>query len=192
MAKIKNNIFMSGLSGTIGRQMTLSVKTYDTIAGKKRVPTNIPATAEQLEIRERFKAATRYALGVLLDPVRKALYAAEGKAAKKNQSAYNLAVKDAFSPPEIKSIFLTDYHGQPGNKISIDAFDVLTLASVHVGIYTAAEVLVEDGYAVLAPNEKTLWQYTATAQNPALQGSIIRVTAVDIPRNETAREVQIV
>jgi len=176
---------MSGLSGTIGKQMTLSQKASDTIVGKKRGTSPIPPTNEQLDIRERFTQATKYGVSVMQDPIKKAAYAA---VAKKNQSAYNVAVKDAFTPPEIKSITSGGYHGQPGDTIIVRATDFFKVESVRVGIYTNDGILLEEGLAVLLSNGLD-WKYTATTVNAAPAGSRIRVIAIDVPANETVQEV---
>jgi hypothetical protein len=184
MAKTKNNIFMTGLSGTVGKQLTLTQKKGDTIAGKKRGASSVPATDEQLDIQDRFKIASKYALAAIQDPATKAAYAA---AAKNNQSAYNVALADAFKAPEIKSITTTAYHGEVGDAIMIRAVDDFKVAAVRVIITTAAGVLVEQGNAVLTDNGLD-WKYTATAVNAAPAGSKIRVTATDLPANETVME----
>jgi hypothetical protein len=186
MAKTKNNIFMTGLSGTVGKQMTLTQKKGDTIVGKKRGPSSIPATDNQLDIQSRFKIASKYALAAIQDPVTKAAYAA---AAKNNQSAYNMALADAFKAPEIRSINTTGYHGQPGDIIIIRAIDDFKVAAVHVTINTG--VFVEAGNAVLTDNGLD-WKYTATSVNDVSAGSKIRVTATDLPANETVMEALVV
>ncbi|SEW04559.1 hypothetical protein SAMN05428988_1543 [Chitinophaga sp. YR573] len=184
MAKTKNNIFMTGLSGTVGKQMTLTQKKGDTIVGKKRGPSSIPATDPQLDIQDRFKIASKYAKAAILDPVTKAAYTA---AAKNNQSAYNVALADAFKAPEIQSINTTAYHGQVGDIITIRAVDDFKVVTVQVSITTAAGVLVEQGNAVLTGNGMD-WKYTVTSLNEATAGSKIRVTAKDLPANETVEE----
>jgi tRNA(Phe) wybutosine-synthesizing methylase Tyw3 len=184
MANAKNNIFMTGLSGTVGRQMTLSQKKGDTIVGKKRGASSIPATDNQLDIQDRFKIASKYALAAIQNPVIKAAYAA---AAKNNQSAYNVALADAFKAPEIKSISTTAYHGLVGDIITIRAVDDFKVETVQVVITTAAGVFVEQGNAVLTDNGLD-WKYTATSLNGAAAGSKIRVTAKDLPANETVME----
>lgn len=184
MAKTKNNIFMSGLSGTVGKQMTLSQKAGDTIVGKKRGSSNIPATDNQLDIQDRFKTASKYAQAAMKDPDTKAMYQA---AAKKSQSAYNVALADAFSAPEIKRINIANYHGEPGDIITIRAID-FKVARVQVLISTAAGAMIELGNAILPANSID-WKYTVIAQNDTLAGTRIRVTAIDLPANETVKEV---
>lgn len=181
MAKTKNNIFMFGHSGTIGKQMTLSQKAGDTIIGKKRGSSNIPATPDQLEIQDRFKISSLYAQAAIKVPETKAAYAAK---AKNGQSAYNVAFADAFTPPEIKSINRAGYFGHAGDTIIVRAVDYFKVVAVVVKISNAAGVMMEQGNAVLQSNGYD-WKYTATAEITSLVGHKITVTAIDLPANET-------
>ena len=187
MAKTKNNIFMMGLSGTIGKQMTLTQKKADTIVGKKRGSSSIPPTDSQLDIQDRFKLAIKYALAAIANPVTKAAYAA---AIQGNQSAYNVAMADAFQAPEIKSVNTAEYHGHAGDIITIRAVDDFKHTSVRVRINTAAGAFVEFGNAVADENGLD-WKYTALSENANLAGSKIIVSAYDLPANETVKEVVI-
>jgi hypothetical protein len=188
MAKTKNNIFMMGLSGTIGKQMTLSQKAGDTIVGKKRGSSNIPATEEQLDIQSRFKIASIYALAAISDPITKAAYAA---AAKSNQSAYNVALADAFTPPEIVSIDTASFHGTAGDTVFIRAIDYFKVVSVRVVIQDNAGLPLEVGDAVLQKNGLD-WKYTIASTFPAGMATKITVTAMDLPANQTKKEVAVV
>jgi len=187
MAKTKNNIFMMGLSGTIGKQMTLSQKAGDTIVGRKRGSSNIPATEEQLEIQSRFRIASKYALAAILDPVTKAAYAA---VAKPSQSAYNVALADAFTPPEIVSIDTASFHATAGDIVTIRAIDYFKVVSVTVMIHDHAGLVMEVGQAVKGVNGLD-WTYTAASTYPAGMVAKITVSARDLPANETKKEVLI-
>jgi hypothetical protein len=186
MANTKNNIFMTGLSGTVGRQMTLTQKAGNTIVGKKRGSSSVPATDDQLDIRDKFKVASMYAKAAIQDPATKAIYTA---IAKGGQSAYNVALADAFSAPEIKTITTAGYLGQPGDIISIRVVD-FKVAHVLIVIITPDGVVIEQGNAVL-PAGSIDWKYTATALNATLAGTRIVVTARDLPANETVKEALI-
>ena len=187
MANAQKNIFMAFLSGTIGRQMTLSQKAGSTIAGKKRGPSLIPATEDQLDVQSRFRIASKYALAAILDPVTKAAYAA---VARKGQSAYNVALADAFTPPEIISINTAGFHGLLGDSITIRAVDYFKVVSVRVRIHDSAGVLAEDSNAVLQSNGLD-WVYRTTSVIGNPIGTKITVTATDLPANETVKELVI-
>jgi hypothetical protein len=185
MAKTKNNIFMTGLSGSIGKQMTLSQKAGDTIVGKKRGASSVPPTEEQLDIQSKFKVASIYAQAAILDPATKAAYAA---IAKRNQSAYNVALADAFTPPEITSIDISSFHGTAGDTIIIRAIDYFKVVGVSVMIKNVDGVVVEIGEAVKQLNGLD-WKYTVTSVLASPGGSKIIATATDLPANQTTKEV---
>ena len=145
----------------------------------------MPATDKQKEVKAKFKTSIVYGKSVMKDPALKAQYAA---AAKKDESAYNVAVRDAFKAPEVQSVTTDLYTGQIGSTITVRAIDDFRVASVRVKITTAAGVVVEQGDAVLQANGLD-WLYTATALNDAVAGSKIRASAKDLPANETVMEV---
>jgi hypothetical protein len=185
MAK-SDNLILRESSGSLGKIMTITKKKSGTMQiGKYRGPSSKPPTDAQLAIRAKFQEAITYAKSVMKDPELKALYAA---AAKGDQSAYNVAVKDAFKAPEITRINTELYTGQPGSTITVRAVDDFKVASVRVQIYTALGDLVEQGDAVLQVNGLD-WLYTAKVANDALQGARIRGVAKDLPANETAFDV---
>lgn len=191
MAKTIDNIFTEGLSGTVAGKMTLRQRAGETIVGRKNRGSSVPATEDQLEIQNKFKEASMYAKKVIKDPVMKALYAA---VAKPNQSAYNVALKDAFTLPEVKSISTTRYEGNIGDTIVIYA-DEFKIKTMKVVILTAAGVVLEQGNAVLRSSiedEFELgWVYKITTQNDALAGTKITVTVTDRPGREAVKEVVI-
>lgn len=183
MAHIKDNIFTSGISGTVGRKMTLRVRKGKTIVSVKRGPNTVPPTEEQLVVRDKFIDAAVYAKNAILDPVTKAAYA---KAAKKGQTAFNAAFSDASQPPKITKIDTSGYKGIIGDSIVIKAYDVLPPVSVKVSVLSQAGAEIESGNAV---SDKHYWIYTATAANAALPGTRIVVEATDRPGNKSTEEV---
>lgn len=186
MAYVKNNIFVSGVSGTIGKKMNFRVTKRKTIVGIKRGPSTTPPTAAQLEVRENFFTATLYAQGAIKDPVIKAQYQ---KAAKGAQTAYNAAFRDATSPPVIDDVNVGDYKGAAGDLITIRARDVITPKSAIITIFSQAGVELEQGAAVLKETDRRTWIYTVTAPNPALTGTRVVVTVTDVPGNKTEKDV---
>lgn len=188
MAKTKDNIFTEGLSGTVAGKMTLRQRAGSTIVSRKSRGSNVPATEDQLVIQDRFKEAIMYAKMAIKDPVTKALYAA---VAKPNQSAYNVAFKDAFLEPEIKSIETTQYKGNIGDTIVIRA-DQFKIVKMQVVITSAAGQLVEQGYAALksaAGLAELGWAYTTISENAALAGTKITVTVYDRPGHEAVKQM---
>jgi hypothetical protein len=188
MAKTKDNIFTEGLSGTVAGKMTLRQRAGETIVSRKSRGSDAPATEDQLGIQDRFKEAIMYAKMAIKDPVTKALYAT---VAKPNQSAYNVAFKDAFLEPEIKSIETTQYKGDIGDIIVIRA-DEFKIVKMQVVITTAAGQLVEQGNAavrLVAGTAKLGWAYTTISDNAELAGTKITVTVYDRPGHEAVKQV---
>lgn len=187
MAIVKDNIFTSGVSGTIGKKMTLRIRKGKTIVGVKRGPNSLPPTEEQLAVQNKFTDAATFAKNAIQDPVLKAAYQ---KAAKGGQSAYNAALRDAALPPVIKLIDTSAYKGQTGDIITINAQDVLPPVGLKVTVLSQAGVELENGDA-LPDDHKRYWKYTVTAANAALTGTVIRVEATDIPGNKGSRDITI-
>jgi hypothetical protein len=191
MAKAIDNIFTEGLSGTVGRKMTLSQKGGETIVGRKRRNSTTPATDDQQGVQDRFKEAVMYARVVIKDPAIKALYAVM---AKPNQSAYNVAFSDAFTLPEIDSVNTTLYKGIIGDTIVIRA-DEFKITTMKVVIRTAAGVVLEQGNAILrssiAGEYHLGWVYKTTTLNDKLTGTKITVTVTDRPGHEAIKELVI-
>lgn len=186
MAKSTDNILLKEASGTIADMLTLTKKRSGAIIlGKKRRASSVPPSEEQLEIQRRFKRAMQYAKAAIKDPVVKAAYQA---VAGPDQSAYNMALKDAFKPPVVESIKTNSYQGEVGDNLLIRALDDFKVTAVKVSIRTAAGAIVEQGDAVLQSNGLD-WLYTATAVNGAVAGTVITAIAVDTPGNETPKEV---
>jgi hypothetical protein len=178
MAKADDNLFMSNLSGTIGKQVTIKKRGGSTIVSKAQKKRKKQGSEAQLEVQDKFHRAIGYANQALLDPDLKSLYKA---VALPGQNAHNVAVRDALNPPEIKSIVKT------GDKIVVRAIDVFRIYQVTVAIYTASGTLLESGNAVMGRNSLD-WTYTATTD---IKGEKIKVMAEDLPGNKTYSEISI-
>ena len=149
-----------------------------------RPQTTPKASESQKEQRRKFQQATFYAKAAVADPDSKAAYAGS---AKKGQTAYNVAVVDFFHAPDIESVDLSHYAGQPGDTILIRVTDDFLVKEVKVTITNADGSLVETGDA--APDAGGyLWTYTATQTNDSLEGDKIEITASDMPGNATHEE----
>jgi len=188
MAKSIDNILLKEASGTIGGLITLTRKASGAIVmGKKRRASSAEPTPAQLDAQRRFKVAIQYAKTAIKDPVKKAGYQT---AAGPDQSAFNMAFKDAAKPPVIESIDTADYQGAIGDAIVVRALDDFKVVNVKVSIRTAAGVAVETGDAIAHENGLD-WTYTATAENAALAGSVVTAVAFDTPGNQTPKEVNV-
>ena len=186
MAKNIKNILLQGISGTVGKILTVTQRpSGKTVLGAKRGRSRKKPTEKQIAIQERFKLAVKYAQAVLEDPILLPFYE---KLAGPDQSAFNMAFADGMKPPEIKDVSTVNYLGQVGDTIIIRAIDTFRVVAVKVTIRNAVGDQVEQGNAILQANGLD-WLYTATVANNELPGTKITVTAIDTPANATIKEV---
>ncbi len=186
MAKNSDNLFTEGFRGTVGGNMTFSRRrSGKVIVSKRRGPSSIPPTEGQLQARERFKVGSIYAKAVMADPENKKIYA---DATTGDQTAYNLALRDAIKAPVVHSIDASGYAGLPGNRIVVRATDDFKVTGVKVSLRTAAGDLLEEGNAVMLPTGLD-WAYTATSILDQFSGAGIKATAFDLPLNEDSLEI---
>lgn len=185
MARSEGNLFVDGFRGKVGGNMVFRrTRSGKVIVSKNRKPWDGPGTEEQLNIQGRFRESIIYAKAAIRDPELKGMYAA---AIRGDESAYNLAMRDAFIAPEIKSANTEAYTGQPGSTVTARVVDDFKVTAVKVSIFSPQGVLIEEGDAVLAINGLD-WGYTATAVNDVVAGSRIRIIALDTPGNESSLE----
>ena len=174
MAKVRNNIVIKGLSGTLGDQITIKQdKIGRTIVSMKPTyPENREFSAVQLTHQADFKEATTYAKTAAKT---EEVYAekAEGTA----QSAYNVAVADWFHAPEIVDIDLSAWTGLAGEPIRVKAIDDVQVKQVTVVITDENDVVIEQGAAQSA--DGLWWVYTTTAAASG-QPKVV-ASAMDLP-----------
>lgn len=183
MAQSKNNYVMFGMSGKLGKLLVFRQRGGKTFA--MAVPNRSAAfTEEQLEVQSKFKEAATWARGILLNPENRKYY---NSLATGGQSAFNMAIADWFTDPEIKEIDTTEYTGITGSIIKIGVADIIKVQSVKVSITTASGTLLEDGSAVFDANSQQ-WLYVAVQNNATPAGSIIKATATDKPGNSHTLE----
>ena len=182
MAISKDNIVTKGISGTIARMLTFRQRAGKTIVAKLRRATPVSNSKKSTAVRTKFKSSIEYATKAILDPATKANYLA---AALPGQSAFNVAVADAFNAPEITKIDTSAYHGAVGDSITVRATDDFKVTGVSVSIHNAAGDLLEQGAAVVQANTID-WLYKATVANAAIAGSKITAVATDLPGNNTS------
>ena len=171
MAKVRNNIFVRGLSGKLGGQFVLR-----RLRDGRTVVCNVPdfsnrkLSKNQKEHHERFKAAAAYAQSASRGlPI----YAQLAAGTMKN--AYNVALGDWFHPPVIHRV---ERHGRV---IRIRARDDVMVKSVQVMILNERGKAVEKGEAIKGRGD--WWEYV-----PAAKGSVV-VEARDLAGNVTKKEM---
>jgi hypothetical protein len=188
MAKTRNNMLLYGFSGPIGNDMYLRICDGIQILCKKpkKKEGRIPPPQE-IERRHRFTRAELYAREIIKNEAIKKRYEAKRKPL---QRAYNLALSDASIPPRIHKIDTGEYHGRPGDILSVEATDNFGVERVFFRIESADGNLLEEGFAVQEWTE-TDWTYTTSRNNEILRGTKIRVYAEDLPENRTSMEIVI-
>jgi hypothetical protein len=149
MAKVKRNIMMSGLSGSLGPDHYARVtKDGRTIISEKPDFSNRQFSEEQLNVQRGMKQAAAYAkVACKENPI----YAQKAAGTAKN--AYNLALGDWFNAPVIRRI-----EWQQG-KVRVRAHDDLIVTKVTVTILDEAGEPLEQGDAVLWMD--VWWDYQA-------------------------------
>ena len=185
MARQKHNAVMHNTRGMFAKQVVFKEragKVY--VAGPPVTKDGRTPTDPQLEVQNRFKNATDYGKYAMEQPELKAAYQ---KVAKAGQSAYNMAFKDAFTPPQVTRIFTDGYRGIAGDTIVVQAKDDFKVNNVKVSIYNSNNELIEEGPCV--PVDRRSWRYTATSANTSLPVTKVKATAFDIPENEGSLEV---
>jgi hypothetical protein len=183
MARSTNNIAVHGLSGLVD-QFVFRQRFGRTVVCKKPRAYGPPTNA-QLGNRSRFSEAARYARAAISDPESKLFYRSK---AKPGQSAYNIAFGDFFHAPEIGSIDTSSYDGSAGSRIMVPVTDDCKVVSVRLRIQAADGRVVEEGEAVLQA-DGLHWVYTAVMQNDVFPGSIVSVSASDLPGNSSVKQV---
>jgi hypothetical protein len=185
MAKQHGNSVMSSTRGMFNKQVVFRHREGEVIlAGPPKKRGNKKATPSQRDIQAAFKKAARYGRLVMEVPELKAAYK---KVAAPLQSAYNVAFRDAYTPPVVEKIITIGYRGEVGDIIMIEAFDDFKVNNVRLEIFNAAGELIESGPCEV--DFKESWKYTVTRENASVQGTKIKATAFDIPENEGTLEV---
>lgn len=184
MSNANKNIVTRKNKGGFGKQVVFRQLGEDTIMCNHPGPRTGEPTADQLVVREKFNAAIRYAKAVIANEALKASYQA---VVQGNQSAYNVAMADAFRAPEVKDIDRTQYTGQPNSTIHINAVDDFRVESVYVTLLNQAGNILEEGPAAIDPNNQ-YWIYTAVNNNPDVPGCTVKVKATDLPGNTVTKD----
>ncbi len=171
MAKVKKNIVMQGLSGSLGKDLYVrTLRDGRTIISVKPDFSNRQFSEAQSNHQKRMKAAAAYAkVASKENPI----YAQKAKGTAKN--AYNIALADWMNSPVIRSMNL--YFG---DTIRIDATDDMQVIRVVITILDPQGEPVEQGEAKLELG--VWWDYQPTHQGR------IQVEAWDLAGNVAQRE----
>src|SRR5689334_8914283 len=175
MAKVRQNIVVQGLSGSLGGQLTIRQdKAGRTIVGAKpSFNPKRPFSDSQKQHQDAFREAAAYAQSAKDQPVYME------KAAGTPLNAFNVAMADWFRPPQILELDLDGWSGQPGQHIRIRATDDVQVAQVTVAISDESGNPLERGAAIRADGQ--WWDYTTTAAG----GTQVTAAAADLPGHVT-------
>ena len=186
MAKSKENLYLYGLSGSVGKQMVFRNTARGTILAKSPRHTG-KRTEHQKEQGKKFLKAVAYAKQALADSSLAPHYKQLAATSPNKLSAYNIAVADYLRPPVIEAIDTTNYKGvATDEKILITVTDNVKITTVKVRIESSDKSEIEQGNATLHEGK---WQYITTAINASITGDKVIVTATDRPGNSTTKEV---
>ena len=169
MAKVKTNIIISGVSGSLGPDHYARI-TRDgrTIISAKPDFSNRQFSEGQLDHQTRMQQAAAYAKAAKDNPI----YIKKAAGTAKN--SYNVALADWFKPPVIDRIQWHD------GKVSVSAYDDVMVMKVTVTILDEEEQCLEKGEADLVLG--VWWDY-----QPATDGRIL-IEARDLAGNVTRQE----
>lgn len=178
MAKVRNNVIVRGLSGSFGDQMVIKIdKAGRTIiSNKPEFDENRQFTPAQQAQHEKFREARAYA------SESKDLDVYVAKAEGTPMSPSNVAMADWFHAPEIREIDMSEWTGQAGQYIRVQAMDDVQVAQVSLVITDEQDAVLEQGAAV-KDDGSVWWIYqtkTTITGNPK-----VLVAAEDLPGHIT-------
>jgi hypothetical protein len=99
MARIKNNVLMEGLSGTVAGLMVYKHYASGTVVSKIPDMSGVKPTAKQKKEKKVFAQAVAYAKGILNDSVKKKALA---KKLKTGERVYNAAIREFYSKRNVQ------------------------------------------------------------------------------------------
>ena len=171
MTRVRNNIFVRGLSGKLADQFVLrTLRDGRTVVCKIPDFSNRKLSRDQKNHHKRFQAASAYAKDASRsNPV----YAQLAEGTMKN--AYNVALGDWFHPPVIHKV-------ERGSKtIRVQATDDVTVTSVRVMILNEKGKVIEKGEGIKKRGD--WWEYTPIAEGTViaevrdLAGNVVKAEA---------------
>ena len=175
MAKVKNNIFLNGLRGMLGKQFVIK-----RMRGGRTIVTNMPTfskfrkfSPKQKAHQKKFQMATGYGQAMKRHPLYLAL--SEGT----SRTGYNIAVADWFHLPEILEVDLNRWTSESG-VTRVKAQDDVKVVWVQVTITDENGAFLEGGEAWETGG--SWWEYSPT--QAAREGLQVTVSARDMPGNK--------
>jgi hypothetical protein len=177
VAKVKRNILIEGLSGTLGKDLVFrQMKDGSTIVSTKPDFSKRIFSGEQLTHQIRFQQAAAYARAAAK---RHPIYAELAKGTTK--TAYNIALSDWFDAPVIHKV------KRENGCIHVRATDNVRVARVVVMVVDERGKIVEKGEGTRCQvsgvrGEGDWWEYATETEGR------VRVEAWDLAGNVTSQE----
>jgi hypothetical protein len=171
MAKVKRNMLVRGISGTVGKDLVFrQMRDGSTIVSTKPDFSHRVFSDGQLTHQSRFQEAASYArVAAKANPI----YAELAKGTTK--TAYNIALSDWFNPPVVHEI------KRQNGRIRVNATDNVLVTRAFVTILDEEGKVKEKGEGIRG--EDDWWEYV-----PAAEGRV-RVEAWDLAGNVVRREI---
>jgi len=179
MAKVNNNIFVRGLSGSLGDQFVVRQDRAGRTIVAARNHTARQFNESQLAHQEAFRKAVAYAKSAMTHEVYVAR--AQGTA----QSAFNAAVADWFNAPEILEVDTNTWNGGISETIRVQAQDDIYVAKVHVVIRDENNTILEEGDAL--PADGLWWTYNTQTDIDMSSNPQVTAQAYDLAGNVAER-----
>ena len=166
MAKVKDNIFVRGLSGSLGDFVIRHMADGSTRVCKKPDFSSRKFSQGQKDHQSRFRQAAGYARDAAkMYPIYEEL--AQGT----TKNAYNWALSDWFTPPVIQCIERGD------RRIRVQARDNVMVTKVQVRIVNPEGEVLEAGEA--SQLDAMWWEYVSDTQGT------VEAVAWDLAENKT-------
>ena len=187
MAKTTQNFLTYAYRGKVGKQYSLRIRDGRSfIAGLPERGVDRAQSPKQLAAREAFQRAAIYATSAMESATLKEEY---NQVRRGSQTAYNVAFQDAYFGPKLSDLRTLEYEGLAGQTMQVQAIDNFRVNKVKFTLLRPDGTKIEEGEAVLKDHNGLQWVYTAQVDNTSVTGTMVRVTAADIPDNQTVMEV---
>ncbi len=180
MARVKLNPALASFVGQVG-DFVFKMRHGKIYAARMPDAASSQQSDAQQAVRKRFRLATAYARMVMGDPEAREHYDLAAKA--RQLPVQNVIIADFLTAPSVDKIDVRQYHGRPGDAISVTVHDDFDVSGVNVSISGDEGRIIEQGPAAVVSMNWGLWIYTSTASVPP--GTQVRVEAVvrDRPGN---------
>ncbi|MEI7663600.1 MAG: hypothetical protein WCK34_15435 [Bacteroidota bacterium] len=185
MSKTTSNELRKSYSGIFGNQVLLKNRNGKSVMSILPARPGKGSNVNQLKVREQFKEAVEYAVAMQKNP---SLLAEYSEKATGGLTPFTLAVRDYLTPPVVKRIDTSDYHGNPGEVITVKATDDFKVRQVKIQFISAEGNMFEEGICEYMLPE-CVFRYTTTFAGRAPAGMTIKAIATDTPGNKAELSV---